>query len=284
VPKGSAPAIATTLPPLTLNDHIAVELASALEVYTDYTQLSQLATGRLGIGDSAVTQGLYQKLRTSTDSSLTFVGVSGLLRSNDISVLADVTNDMELIPNLHAVGLIPAICGVRNPLATAYLGKIAASTDEELQRCAAMALDYIHTRDALPFLAQLLASGDTRTREYAIQGMSRFVDNLPIQNHSNILNGGALIAQGPTPYRTDRYSLSKSGLDGRDDGPYVDSWKSWWAATGSKITAGAHLANPATGNDLRHRSRQARRPGRFAYCRRCYSDFLGILISSRLIF
>jgi hypothetical protein len=242
VPKGSVPAIASTSPPVTVSDHIAVELASALEVYTDHTQLSRLATGLLGIGDSAVTQGLYQTLRTSTDPSLKFVGVSGLLRSNDISVLADVANDIELIPNLHAVGLIPAVCGVRNPLATPYLGKIAASTDEELQRCAAMALDYIHTRDTLPFLAVLLASGDPATREYAIQGLSRFVDNLPIQNQSNVLNGGALTAQGPTPYRTpetDEYSLSRGWLAGRDDTPYLDFWKSWWAATGSKIAASA---------------------------------------------
>lgn len=241
VPKG-VPTIATASPPATVSDRIAVELASALEVYTDYSQLSQLASGLLGIGDSAVTLSLYQTLRTSTDPSLKFVGVSGLLRSNDISVLADVGNDIGLIPNLHAIGLIPAICGVRNPLATQYLGKIAASMDEELQRCAAMALDYIHTLDTLPFLAQLLASGDPATREYAVQGLSRFVDNLPIQNQSNILNGGALMARGPTPYRTpetDKYSLSRGWLNGQDDAPYLVFWKSWWAATGSKIAASA---------------------------------------------
>jgi len=241
VPKG-VPAIATASPPVTVSDQIAVELASALESYADYTQLSHLTTGLLGVGDSAVTQGLYRTLRTNSDPSLKFVGVTGLLRSNDVSVLADVANGVDLIPNLHAVGLIPAICGVRNPLATPYLGKIASSADAELQRCAAMALDYIHTNDTLPFLAQLLASSDPATREYAIQGLSRFVDNLPIQNHSNILNGGALMGQGPTPYRTaqtDEYSLSRSGLNGRDDTPYLEFWKSWWAATGSSIAASA---------------------------------------------
>jgi len=225
VPKGGAPAIATASPPLTLSDRIAVELASALEVYTDYTQLSQLVTGLLGIGGTAVTQGLYQTLDTSSDPSLKLVGTTGLLESNDVSVLADVANDTGPIANLHAVGLIPAICGVRNPLATPYLGKIASSSDAELRRCAVMALDFIHTRDTLPFLAQMLPSGDPT-----------------IQNHSNILNGGALTAQGPTPFRTpetDKYSLSRGWLDGRDDAPYVQFWKSWWATTEGKIAASA---------------------------------------------
>jgi hypothetical protein len=129
------------------------------------------------------------------------------------SALTEIANNSGLVPKLRARSLvIGAICGVSSTDAAAVgaLGRIAS--DANMQACVAEALDRIHTRDTLPFLAQLLDSSDPKAREYAIGGMSRFVDNLPIQTPSNILNGKSLVPQGPAPYRTadtDRHSLSR---------------------------------------------------------------------------
>ena len=102
-----------------------------------------------------------------------------------------------------------------------------------------MALDFIHTRDTLPFLAQALDGTDPNTRELAMQGLSRFVDNLPIQTQYNVTNGKALVAQGATPYRTadtDKYSLSRGSLGSANEAEYLQFWKSWWTAMKDELT------------------------------------------------
>jgi hypothetical protein len=98
----------------------------------------------------------------------------------------------------------------------------------------------IHTRETLPFLGQLLESRDAQTREYAMQGLSRFVDNLPIPTPRTILNGQAVLPQGPQPYRTaetDKYSLSKGALGSRNETEFLHFWRSWWATMKDKLTA-----------------------------------------------
>jgi hypothetical protein len=119
-----------------------------------------------------------------------------------------------------------------NETAITLLGRIASFRGGGFQNAAANALAFLHTLQTLPFLAQLLGSDNVQTRELAIQGMSRFVDGLPIQTTRNFPGGAYLEAAGPTPYRTpdtDRYSLSRGWLNGRDDKPYVEFWKAWWA-------------------------------------------------------
>lgn len=101
----------------------------------------------------------------------------------------------------------------------------------------------LHTREALPFLAQLLDSKDAKVRESAIQGLSRFVDNLPIPTTQTVANGKALVPQGPTPYRTletDKYSLSRRWLSqsSLSETDYLQFWKSWWAIVKDKLLSG----------------------------------------------
>lgn len=245
--KTASPAgIATKSPPATLADRMAAELATAMLNHPTPSQIYKLAWGMLRCGQSAFIQQLYGTLAASADPDLRFFGETGFWGgAGEVQGLADMAGNVQVIPQLHTGSfVVTSICGARStdPGAIRSLGTIAASTDERLERCAAMALDFIHTRDTLPFLAQLLGSSDAKTREYAIQGLSRFVDNLPIQNANNIPNGGSLVAQGTTPYRTaetDQYSLSRGWLDGRDDAPYLQFWKTWWAATKDKIAASA---------------------------------------------
>lgn len=163
--------------------------------------------------------------------------------SADISALAEIANDMHLIPGLEMLGFVlSAIEASRDadPNVIRYLGIIAWSPDVNLQRSVARALEFIHTRDTLSILGRLLDSTDPRTRESAMGGLSRFVYNLPIATVYNTLNGKALIPQGPQPYRTaetDRYSLSTRRLELAREAEYLQFWRSWWAAMKDKVMA-----------------------------------------------
>src|SRR5258708_37422556 len=152
-----------------------------------------------------------------------------------------MANSVDLLPTLRASGiLVPSICGRSNsdPKAVQYLGRISKSFDMAVQRCAAMALMYIHSRASLPYLADLLVSTDPLTRQYAMGGLSRFVDNLPIPSAINTTNGEALVPQGPQPYRTketDKYSLSTGWLGRADEAEHLRYWKSWWGSMRSQL-------------------------------------------------
>jgi len=224
---------------------MAAELVAALEHYTDPSQLYLVALHLSGITTSALLPQFYQSLRGSPDPELRFIGLEGLLgTSNEASALAEIASSLGVLPTLRTRSLLQVeISGTRNsdPAIVASLGAIASSPDETWQRCAAKGLENIHSLKALPFLAQLLSSPDRAAREAAMSGLSRFVDNLPIQTVSNIINGGSLISQGPTPYRTaqtDKYSLSRRLLGSADETEYVQFWKSWWASMKSQLAPG----------------------------------------------
>lgn len=237
--KGVSPAaIATTAPAVALNDQIALEMASALQSYSSPLQFHLLAVGLLGTADSSLTQNVFQLLHASADPELRFVALARWLRNNsDTSALAEVANNVSVTPGLKATFfLVPGVLGRldSDPAAIGYLGNIASSAQPDLQRAAATALMHIHTRETLPFLAQLLDSGDAATREVAMRGMSRFVENLPITTYDNVLNGRASLQQGTGPYRTaqtDRYSLSTRSLTqaSESEAAFLQFWKSWWA-------------------------------------------------------
>ena len=235
VPRVSTPPSVNTTRSASVNDLMAAELVGALEVYTDPSLRHPLAIELVGIGESAVAPDLYRALRLNSDPELKFVGLAGLLSANDMSALAQIANNVNLITNLNARGFVSdAISGRRDadPSAVQYLGKIALSPDSGLQWSAAQALKYIHTRDTLPFLARLLDSNNARIREAGMIGLSRFVDNLPIATPENTHNGKDLIPQGPAPYRTaetDKYSLSRRWLGSANEIEYLQFWKFWWA-------------------------------------------------------
>lgn len=236
--KGVSPAaLATTAPAVSVDDQIAAETASALESYSTPLQFHLLAAGLLGTADSPFTQNVFQLLHTSTDPELRFVALARWVRNkSDTSALAEVANNVSLTPGLKATfSLVPGISGRldSDPTALGYLGRIASSTQPDLQRAAATALMDIHTRGTLPSLAQLLNSGDAATRELAMRGMSRFVDNLPITTYDSIPSGKASLQQGTAPYRTpqtDRYSLSTRSLAqaSESEAAFLQFWESWW--------------------------------------------------------
>jgi hypothetical protein len=216
------------------DDQVAMELANALKFYAEPSAIDRLAPGLLGLSDTAATRALYEAFRTSADQELKFIGLAGLVKTGDASALREIAENKDSVPKLHIRGLVgTAVAGWRStdPVAIQYLGRIASSSDGPLQHAGAEALEYIHSRDAVPFLVQLLGSENKPIRELAIRGLSCFVNNLPPTTASNIPNGGWSVPQGPSPYRTpetDKYSLSTRSLGQADDSDYVQFWKSWW--------------------------------------------------------
>ena len=243
VSKLSSPAsVVTSSPPRTANDRIAIEMAAAIQSYTDRKQLFNLAYGLQGATESGFLRDIYLSLRTNFDPEIRFIGLSRPFGpDDDLLTLAEIANNLDLVLKLQARGiLVPSICGRTNsdPRAVQYLGRLAQSSDVAVQRCSAMAMMYIHSRESLPLLAGLLDATDPKTREYAMGGLSRFVDNLPIPSAYNVTNGKALLPQGPQPYRTmetDKYSLSTGWLGRADQTEHLRFWKSWWASMRNQL-------------------------------------------------
>ena len=233
---------AASMQATTNGEFVAAELGSALESYKDPGRLHHLAAALLSLGDSGVTQKLYGQLRTSSDPELRFVGLAGLVRNGNGNALGEVARDINSLPKLQMRMLITsAVAGCRmSDLASIEaLGHLSTSPDIRIQAASAEALKAIHTRQTLPYLASLLSSSDRRTREYALQGMSRFADNLPITTEQNIPNGQSLQPRGVTPYRTadtDKYSLSRKWLGQTDEAPYLQFWKNWWVNMKPELT------------------------------------------------
>ncbi len=244
MPQTSEPtSIRTSFPPATVEDEAAVEFAAGLRASQGRFQFQHLAEGLLGINNSTIAPALYREMRASSDPEQRFVGLTGLLGKSDLSALAEIADNANLVPHLASRGLVLSAISARrdnDPAAVKCLTRIATFGDDGLASSAASALQYIHTRETLPALAQLLDSRDPNTREAAMRGLSRFVDNLPIATPERVLNGNALISQGPTPYRTsdtDRYSLSRRLLDPMNEAEYLQFWKSWWATMQGKVMA-----------------------------------------------
>jgi HEAT repeat protein len=241
--KTSSPAnIATSMKPTSAGDQIAAELVAAMQSYRDPSHLTHLAIALHELEKTAFITELYRGLRASADAELRFVGLTGLLRANDLTALAEMADNLDLIPKVTTHDHVASAISARrdsSPDAIHSLGKIASSPNADLQRAAADALALTHTRDTLPFLAQLLDSPDHRTRELAILGLSRFVENLPITTPERVVYGRSLSPQGPAPYRTpdtDRHSLSKGWLASVNEAQYLQFWKSWWATMKGKLT------------------------------------------------
>jgi hypothetical protein len=233
--------VATDSPPATAGDRVALELVATLEQgYTSPTQLDTLAWAFNGLGRRPFVTGLCRILRANPDPELRFIGLTGMLTGPDeTSALAEIADNVNLIPKLKVSAVLAiSLCGIRStdPAALLSLGRLSA--DPSTEGCAAMSLDFIHTRETLPFLARLLDSTDPKAREYAIQGLSRFVENLPIAEANDQITGKSHVPRGPSLYRTaetDRYSLANRWLGSDSDTEYIRFWKSWWASVKDEL-------------------------------------------------
>lgn len=242
-PTAFAPATTTNAGRDTVDDQIARELAAGTAAPAGSYMLLVTENTLFTAPDTSVTRGLFQSLRTNPNPELRFVALARLMKAGDLSALAEVAASIDLVPNLIArVFVAQAVLGERNSGAAAvtHLGEIAKSADMSLQQSAADALMRLHTQETLPLLADLLNSDFPRSRELAMAGLSRFVENLPPETEFDATSGKSVMPQGSVPYRsaeTDRYSLSTRSLSSatEPEAAFLQFWKSWWVTVGSKL-------------------------------------------------
>jgi len=224
--------------PQTDGDKVALEIVSSLREGRIDRKDPYIINWIIDVmlGQRPFITSLLRGLRAETNPDLHILGLTALLTTEDqISALAELAGNVNLLERIKQMPLAGiAICGITNPDSTVVssLGRI--SVYDGLQACAAESLAAIHTVQTLPFLARLLDSKEPTAREWAVRGLSRFVENLPIRQEADHITGKSLIPRGPAPYRsadTDRFSLSRRRLTltGESDTEYVQFWKLWWA-------------------------------------------------------
>ena len=98
VSKLSSPAsVVTSSPPQTANDRIAIEMAAAIQSYTDRKQLFNLAYGLQGATESGFLRDIYLSLRTNFDPEIRFIGLSRPFGpDDDLLTLAEIANNLDL--------------------------------------------------------------------------------------------------------------------------------------------------------------------------------------------
>jgi HEAT repeat protein len=93
----------------------------------------------------------------------------------------------------------------------------------DLRIAAAFALARMHTQQALPYLAILLADPSPSLKTAAIGGLASFANNVPIGSHQP--------AAGAWQYRTDD-TIAHSAFDEatveRQESYYITFWTGWW--------------------------------------------------------
>jgi len=120
-----------------------------------------------------------------------------------------------------------------DPSAVAILGRLVRSsaTRGDLREASAYALARVHTKEALPYLAELLESSDLDLLTCAVGGMAMFANNIPIGAHHP--------AAGPWPFRTEEtmmHSAMSPGVIASKRAYYVDFWKRWWVENRAAIS------------------------------------------------
>jgi len=165
---------------------------------------------------------VFRRWLTSGSQRLVASSLQALLAEGDTTALARVSTDPALrrvAAEAHAFDGLKGYFKNTDPAAVRALGELAGdnSNSMELRIAAASALARIHTRQALPFLAQLLDSPDVNLRVLGVGGLSMFANHVPIGSHEP--------AAGDWPWRTEE-TIAHSGMEGSN----VGFWKSWWAA------------------------------------------------------
>ena len=81
----------------------------------------------------------------------------------------------------------------------------------------------MHTKAALPFLAQLLGDPSYALEAAGVGGLSAFANNVPVGSHEP--------AAGPWIYRTNdtiAHSVWDENIVSQRESYYVGFWKFWW--------------------------------------------------------
>ena len=215
-----------------VNEMLVYELAAGVEATNDDPGLY---LGAFFSMDSPAIRFVLANCLASVKLEFQAVGLAGSLERG----LPDSVHQLaQLWPAIatgaHANGVIAALRdGWRDPTGVKQVASFASDfiPGSEVRGAAIHALASIHTKEALPFLASLLASADVRDQEQATRGLSAFANGCTIQTQDNVVSMEYLKCDQPSTYRTPE-TFAHFGF--RPESPHEESalaayWQTWWS-------------------------------------------------------
>jgi hypothetical protein len=258
VPPGDIRARFTYPSSLPVYDKLAFEMGASAEAIADGEIKSSRPVLPSSSGASPVVlTAVHRLLAQSSVPGAKAVGYQGLLLQNDSKTIEELQLPGPSLTQGDLAAVIAAGIGryYRNadPAGVASLGRIATQSEGvqktlPFKAAAARALAWIHTREALPFLAKMLSDPDPDVRTSGVGGLSMFANNEPVKPVSPISTAPRPPIYEPW-YRTSETgshsSMSKETIMQRET-YYVGFWTKWWQDNQATVMAGLPPGPPAT--------------------------------------
>jgi len=219
-------------------DSVIEKIVSELSASIDQCERGKfdhlVGEGLMRIEDKSLQRRVKNKLSPSNCAESNALAAALAVNTGEPGAWTQLAGHIHDIKNTQFIGIVLSLahsCRGASPDDVRALGRLATSDIQGLNSSATRALEAIHTREAVPFLAELLSSPDAQIRLKAIRGLSMFVDSLPVMTADAAQSLAYLQPPGKGLYRTtetDRFSASRR-LPAAEKAPsYVEFWKKWW--------------------------------------------------------
>lgn len=223
-----------------LSDKVASEVSAAIEgADGGGAQLNPLPGGLLDDLGSPVVQVLYQRMAASSSTKQQILGLAGQIRWGNAAALgtaAQAGSSFTAFGLENGVLLESVQHGFRaaDPASVGILGQIVVNPSNAnlpFRRAAAFALAAIHTKEALPYLAELMEDADPELRAESVRGLGSFANGLPVQTMAGTPSLSYLQPQPNSAFRTDdtvtHHPLNIQYIE-ENESKYLTFWKAWW--------------------------------------------------------
>jgi hypothetical protein len=227
VPQALRDVASASLPPkASVLDHVLLEMVIAAEAGAPlpYDLVAVFRGSR-----SPVLAAAFRRFLSKQDTWLVSTGLRGSILSGDPSSVFAIRQKYAKLSTSE--GWIPLLDEIKvyylntAPQAIRKLGQIATdnTVGADLRIAVAAALARMHTRQSLPYLAQLLGDQNGTLGAMAVGGLSSFANNVPIGEHEP--------APGTWSYRTEAtitHSVFDESAVNQRKAYYMEFWKDWW--------------------------------------------------------
>ena len=235
-----------------ITDKVVLELASAAETFNGNSKQFSMAGkafhgGFYGL-DSEAIRSAYWRLAGSDSPSARILGLAGLVGLGpDQDVMGRVEKELAELGSQTDVSVLASrleLVTTTDPDVVGSLGRLATSRtlSQRLRRAAAYTLRSIHSRDAVPYLAELLESDKVRLQDLAVSGLSLFAANLPKITPESARSLSWLTPRGPRRYSIagieQHMHVNAEFGDASERQRHVEFWKSWWVSQRAAVATG----------------------------------------------
>lgn len=199
----------------------------------------------ISIGSMDSVSELTERFSKSNSERLRSLALSWRIRGADSTALKEIANETKLL-EMQAGEIATAISSYRgsDPLFIQGLGKLISnkSLPTGIREQAGRVLRAVHSKEAVPFLAEMLDSDLTILKYDGVMGLASFALNLPIATPENVTSMNWLRPQPRSESMT--YAVTLEEARGympatdtfeKDQTRYTGYWKSWWAKNRSVL-------------------------------------------------